>query len=446
MSAVDNQTLQIEKPVYGGDCLSHLPAIDTKLGLAAKPGKAVFVPLTLPGEQVSVRLTEEKRTFAKAEIVDILQPDPGRVAPQCRHFGHCGGCHYQHANYPTQLQMKEQILRDTFTRIGVAIPAAIGQLAAEPWGYRNRIRLAVFLEDQGKTQIGYRSRGSHALIPVVECPIAAPALFTTAQLIANKLDGARPPISISEMELFTNPDESEILITLYCEPLNTPRADLGQWLEQVQAAIPAITGMRVLLSDGSLHPPIVSTQGTSELSYLAGNFSYSVEHGAFFQVNRFILDPLLALVRGNRQGGEAWDLYAGVGLFAQQLTTAFQRVTAVESAPASIKSLASNLDASQAMAIASTTLDFLRHNRQERQPRPDLIIVDPPRAGLGDEVTSLLNAIGSPSLVYVSCDPTTLAKDLLALTRERYRVDRITLVDMFPQTFHIETVVDLIRS
>jgi len=144
-------------------------------------------------------------------------------------------------------------------------------------------------------------------------------------------------------------------------------------------------------------------------------------------------------------GEIAWDLYAGVGLFARRLASSFAQVLAVESAPASFPALQHNLLGTTGRAISSTTLDFLRRNRQEREPRPDLIVLDPPRAGLGGEVTSLLNAIHAPEMVYVSCDPATLARDLRALTQERYRIESLTLVDMFPQTFHIETVVQLSR-
>jgi 23S rRNA (uracil1939-C5)-methyltransferase len=142
----------------------------------------------------------------------------------------------------------------------------------------------------------------------------------------------------------------------------------------------------------------------------------------------------------------AWDLYAGVGLFARRLSESFAEVVAVESAAASLPAMERNLVGTSARAVGSATLDFLQRNRELREPAPDVIVMDPPRAGLGDEVTTLLNAIHAPELVYVSCDPATLARDLRALTLERYRVKSVTLVDMFPQTFHLETVVRLRRK
>jgi 23S rRNA (uracil1939-C5)-methyltransferase len=195
-----------------------------------------------------------------------------------------------------------------------------------------------------------------------------------------------------------------------------------------------------------LNARIFASLGQPSLNCTAAGFSYRVDHGAFFQVNRHLIDDFVGLATGNHSGNLAWDLYAGVGLFARKLTARFAQVIAVESAPASEAALHYNLASTNASAVASSTLDFLRRNRELREPRPDFIILDPPRAGLGDQVTTLLNAIHAPAMVYVSCDPATLARDLRQLTQERYIVENITLVDMFPQTFHLETVVRLRRS
>ena len=420
--------LTLEKPVYGGDCLAHYE------------GKAVFVPLTLPGESVTARITEEKRSFAKAELDQILIAAPNRIAPECPYFGNCGGCHYQHADYPTQLALKQQILRETLARAGVSVPSEIDSLAAEPWAYRNRIRVAFTDENS----FGYRSRRSHAIIPITECPIAAPGLLITAQCVSAFLSESHNPPRISELELFTNHDESQQLLTLFCEKSS---AEVTSWLTALHAALPPqVAAIRLQLSDGSLEPQILASVGESSLLYTAAGFSYRVDHSAFFQVNRWLIDDFAAIVTGDHSGQLAWDLFAGVGLFARLLTHSFAKVLAIESAPASFPALQQNLAGTSGRAVGSTTLDFLRRNRQEREPRPDLIVLDPPRAGLGEETTHLLNAIHAPQMIYVSCDPATLARDLRALTQERYKIEAITLVDMFPQTFHLETVVRLSRS
>jgi 23S rRNA (uracil1939-C5)-methyltransferase len=431
--------LVLEKPVYGGDCLARSESV------GGKPGKTVFVPLTLPGETVTAQIVEDKRSFAKAELDQVIAVSPHRVAPACPHFGVCGGCHYQHADYATQLALKKQILRETLTRAGVLFPAEIGVLAKDPWGYRNRIRLA--LTNAG--ELGYRSRRSHAIIPIRECPIAAPSLLLAARQVAAFIAEYPALTGITELEVFTDAEESQLLATLFCE--KNPTTSAQPWLNALHVTLtPQVTGIRLQLADGSLNPSILAAAGEPSILYSASGFDYRVDHGAFFQVNRWMADDFVALVTGdhtgNHAGDLAWDLYAGVGLFARQLMRFYAEVIAVESAPASSEALQHNLAGTAARAVSSTTLDFLRRNRQEREGRPDRIVLDPPRAGLGEETTSLLNAIGAPAMVYVSCDPATLARDLHALTQERYKIDSITLVDMFPQTFHLETVVSLSRS
>ena len=418
MSANATIQLQMEKPVYGGDCLSRLP------NPGGKPGKTVFVPLTLPGETITALITEDKRSFLKADLDQILTPSPNRVTPRCAHFGACGGCQYQHADYPTQLQIKKQILRETLSRANVAIPAEIATLSGEPWAYRNRIRLA--LTPAGK--IAYRGRRSHDLIPIHECPIAAPILAEIALDLGSIIDPKDPRNDLSEIELFTNQDSSELLVTFHTHSGN-----------------PIHRKLLFAPREGSPRPRS-EIDDQPFLTYRVAGHDFRVPHAAFFQINRHLLDDFATLVTANHHGSVAWDLFAGVGLFARHLTQNFSRVVAVESAPASREALIYNLASTSSEPIASTTLDYLRRNRELREPRPDLIVLDPPRAGLGDEVTALLNAIGARKMVYVSCDPATLARDLRDLTQERYNIDKITLVDMFPQTYHLETVVELSRS
>jgi 23S rRNA (uracil1939-C5)-methyltransferase len=412
-----NHRVDIEKPVYGGDSLAHID------------GKAVFVPFTIPGETAFIHAIEDKRRFIDAELIAILTPSPNRIPPPCPHFGICGGCHYQHADYATQLALKQQILSDTILRTGLASLPEIETLSGDPpdllssLSYRNRIRLAITAEGE----VGYRIRNSHEIIPIRECPIAAPILVEVALAYKALFDADVRSQDLAELELFTNQDSSELLITFHHN-----------------SADPIHRTLRITPREGSR--PSAAPFDQPFLTYRVADHAYRVPHGAFFQINRHLLDDFAALVTANQAGNLAWDLYAGVGLFARQLTASFAQVIAVESAPASTAALAYNLAGTSSEAIASTTLDYLRRNREHREPRPDLIVLDPPRAGLGPEVTTLLNAIGAPALVYVSCDPTTLARDLQALTSERYRIDKITLVDLFPQTFHIETVVQLTRS
>lgn len=422
-----DRLLQIEKPIYGGAFL------------ARDEGKAVFVPLVLPGEEARVRIVEDKRGYAAAEVAEILAVAPERVVPACRHFGACGGCQYQHASYAAQLAYKQAILRETLERGAVQAPEEMTVLSAEPWAYRNRIRLA--LDAEGNP--GYRSRRSHDLVPIAECPIAAPLLVRGALAFAEILRKFPRVQRPTEISLFCDAEETALLAGLHAAPpAKLPAEELCRaFAEQV----PELKGVECT-SEGypGRFPRTTDRWGADSLIYRAAGFPYRVDTGAFFQVNRWLIDGFVEHATARLEGALAWDLFAGVGLFARRLAASFARVIAVESAPAATAALAHNLRGTGASAVKSATLDFLR--RTHRGERPDLIVVDPPRTGLGSETTARLVQFGASTLVYVSCDPATLARDLRDLINAEYRIQEITLADLFPQTFHIETIVRLRRS
>jgi len=419
--------VRIEKPIYGGAFLARVE------------GKAIFTPLTLPGEQARVRTIDDHTGWANAELEELVAASPERVVPACPHFGPCGGCHYQQAGYEAQLAIKQAVLRETFERAGIAPPAEIAVVAGHPWAYRNRIRLA--LDSAGN--IGYRGRRSHAVIPIRECPIAAPLLIQAAFAAASyfrRFPFAQRP---SELSLFCDAAESTLLVTAILA--NPAKPQVEDFARALAPLVPALAGVE-FTSEGlaGRQPHTAAHWGSTSLIYRAGGIDYRVDHGAFFQVNRRLVDSLVNCVMASHRGPLAWDLFAGVGLFARQLASRFQQVIAVESAPAALPALRANLAGTAATAVQATTLDFLLQNRAS--PRPDLIVVDPPRTGLGGEVSALLAEVSAQALVYVSCDPATLARDLGVLLASGYAVESLTLADLFPQTFHIESVVQLRRA
>ncbi len=427
------QLIQIEKAIYGGSFLAHLE------------GKAVFVPLTLPGEAISVRITEEKRGYATGEVAEIVTPAPERVAPACRHFGVCGGCQYQHTDYATQLALKQAILRETLERGGVHAPSEIDVLAGtetEAWGYRNRIRVA--FDAQGNP--GYRGRRSNAVVPIAECPIAAPLLVRAALTFGEVARLVAPQMRVEELSLFCDATETALLATVFVK--SAPRDILEPLANAFAARTPELSGMELAVAVGEQSaeqaPRTIARWGEAHLMYRAAWFDYRVDHGAFFQVNRHLVDALVDRVTANRKGSLAWDLFGGVGLFAQKLAGSFDRAIAVESSLAAMPGLEANLRGTNGSAVQGWTLSFLRGKATREQP--DLIVIDPPRAGLGAEITTALAEISAPSMIYVSCDPATLARDLRALLVSGYAIESVTLADLFPQTFHLETVVQLCRA
>jgi len=425
-----SELVQIEKAIYGGSFLARLD------------GKAVFVPLALPGESAKVRIKEEKRGYATAEVEEIVTPAPERIVPACRHFGTCGGCQYQHTGYGTQLDLKRAILRETLERAGLHAPTEFDVLAgpdAEAWGYRNRIRLAF----DAKGNPGYRSRRSNAVVAIAECPIAAPLLVRAAFAFAEAARRAAPQLRVEEVSLFCDADETSLLASAFVK--GAPGGILDTLAEAMRERISELKGMELAAEQNKEQPPrTLACWGQDYLTYRAAGIDYRVDHGAFFQVNRRLVDSLAERVTAGHKGVLAWDLFAGVGLFARKLAERFERVMAVESAPAAIPGLEANLRGTGGMPVQAWTLNFLRS--EGKKERPDLIVVDPPRAGLGPEITGALAGTGAPAITYVSCDPATLARDLRALVASGYAIEDVTLADLFPQTFHLETLVRLRRS
>ena len=420
--------LQIEKCIYGG------------AGLARADGKAVFVPFTLPEEVVEAHITEEKRSFANAELDAVLEPSSERAVPPCEYFGKCGGCQYQHASYPQQIALKLSILRETLERARLAPLTEIVPVYAEPLAYRNRVRLHVQREPFA---LCYKKRASHANLPVNRCPIAAPLLERSMEVVS-RICGEFIR-EFEEIEFFTNDSESELLVSLWVrQQVKDLSSTLKGFCEAIQQELPELAGATVFsVRDPKSPEKKLAEWGAQALTYRVADSTYRVSAGSFFQVNRFLVDRLVELVTANFSGGVVWDLYAGVGLFAQILSQRFEKVVAVEAAPSSWNDLRQNMPGGSHKTVRSGTLEFLK---QKHGATPDLIVVDPPRTGLGGSVVSLLTKVRPQAIVYVSCDPATLSRDLHVLVESGYHLRTMHMVDLFPQTFHLESITVLSLS
>jgi 23S rRNA (uracil1939-C5)-methyltransferase len=398
------------------------------------------------------------------------------TVPPCPHFGPCGGCQLQNLTYPAQLELKSTRLRALLDAASLTLPEL--QLhASPPLGYRNRIRLTL-AEVAGQLRAGYLTNPQPAtdnlqlaFLPITQCPIAAPILWRTTESFLALINESpnpwlrNPHFKLDQLELFTSANESALQLTLYirtaAKTLPTKLiAAFATLCESLRTKIPALIGAGIAIlpiassqrSRRTEIPKPGPTWGAPGLNYSVSQPAtsnlqpptYWVPRTAFFQINRFLLPELLTLVTSNRTGQLAWDLYAGVGLFTRALAPHFARVTAVEVAEPSFTALASTKLAT-VHAIQATTLDFLRAAVVDRD-RPDLIVLDPPRTGAGPEICGLLGRVAAPTLIYVSCSPETLPADLATLAASGYTVAELHLLDLFPQTTHIETVAILTRS
>lgn len=421
--------LKIEKMVYGGDGLARLEG-----------GKAVFVPFVLPGEEINARILKEKSSFARASVDQVLQPSEKRIKAQCPYFGECGGCQYQHTGYKTQLELKGSILRETLLRNGkLEWNGDIIAHSAEPWNYRNRTRLKV----RGGTDfaVGYHRFASHELLPIIECPISSPTVNRMIQQLWEIGATGTVPAGLTEIEMFVDHADSRLVLELIYKPgasgIREFAGELQSRLSNVQGA-----GLFEESASGSSAPSeLKEAVGNPTLLYQVGEKAFRVSAGSFFQTNRFLVNDLVKTVIGDFFGNIALDLYSGVGLFANHLAKRFTQVFAVESSPASAADLQTNV-LKNVVPVKTEVEQFLPRCLNMH---PELVVVDPPRAGLGPKVTQLLAALRVKRISYVSCDPATLARDIRLLLETGYRVEEVHLVDLFPQTFHIESVVRLAR-
>lgn len=442
--------LTIEKLIYGGDGLAHLPADESG------SGKAVFIPFVLAGEKVEAFPAERKPGFVRANVESVLEPSPHRVHPECPYFSQCGGCHYQHASYEHQLEIKKDILRETLRRTAkVDLELEIKIHASPPWNYRNRSRLQV--RTAPTFSVGYFKTGSHDLLAVEQCPISSPLINQGISVLWQSGRSGKVPRGVRELEFFANADDTQLLVEVSTAP-DSRRADLRAWSEDLSADLAAIAGVIVFRESqpGTRHShERLLSVGVEHLTYQTQRAAYRVSSGSFFQTNRHLTDELVRIVTSGQSGESALDLYAGVGLFSTALGGDFRHIVSVESSQTSSADLSYN-QSSHGETVQATTeqylariQDFGRVGKGTVLPhilhKPDLAVVDPPRNGLGQRVAQLLANLGAPRVVYVSCDPATLARDLVVLFAGGYRIEQLHLVDLFPQTFHLETIVHLAR-
>ncbi len=383
--------------MYGGD------------GLARLNGRVVFAPFVLPGERVRAEPERQKPGLVQARTLEVLEPAAQRVEPQCPVFGRCGGCHYQHAPYEYQIAVKKTILVEELRRLGkIEPPDDIAVVSAEPWGYRNRVQLHV---ERG--QIGYWGPRSHNLCAIAACPIASPKINHAIGVLAGMTHDPRWPRFLQSLEIFT--DEERLQLNVH----ETERPVARRFFDWCGENIPGLV--------------------TGALDY-GGQFR--VSSNAFFQVNRFLLDQLVDSALQGAEGDSALDLYAGVGLFSIPLARRFRQVTAVESGGGASRDLRFNLDRA-GLPHARTDSAPVEAFLENVKTAPDFALLDPPRAGLGKQVVERLKQLQPNRITIVACDPATLARDLSGLLTCGYRIEKMTMVDLFPQTFHLETVVRL---
>ncbi len=401
----DQHTVTIQSLVYEGGGFARLP-----------DGKAVFVPFVMPDETVRICIREEKKGFALADLVSIEDAHPQRIQPRCVHFSTCGGCHYQHIPYELQVEYKKGILIEQFERLaGIKDPKVDEVIpASEKWNYRNTIQFQI--SPQGDAC--FAGARDNALFPVQECHLPMTAINSLWPQMSFETDSFT-----GRLELRQNQQE-DLLVAL------EGAGDIPELESESSVSIVSLAG------DHS-----VVLAGENRLSMQVHDRSFNVSTPSFFQTNFSGAQTLVDIVREmvNKQTpNNLLDIYCGVGLFSAFLAGEVEQLAGIEASPSACQDFALNLDEFDNVSLYEGAAESVLPGLDFKA---DCVILDPPRAGLHHKARQALIDHQPKSIVYVSCNPSTLARDAKRLIEAGYSIQKTVLVDMFPQTYHMESVV-----
>lgn len=407
-------TLELTQMAHGGPAMGRYQ------------GKVIFVPYALPGETVVVEEEVSKKGWARARLIEVMEPSLDRVPPPCPHFGPgaCGGCQWQHIRYSAQLAYKTDVVRDQLARLGglTDIPVRPTRAVGKPWGYRNHVGLHASREG-----LGYMAADGQRVEPVNQCPIMHPMvaeLFDELDIEIEELERLSLRAGVNtgrQMVVFETTDD-----------------------EPFELVVDRPVSCVLMLSDGTP----VTLVGRDYLFEQVAGHEYRVSAGSFFQVNTGGAEALVDTVTGHlspRPHETLLDLYCGVGLFSLALAGQVAQVIAVEAQSGAVADARFNVEAAGLDNVHVVEGDVARVLATLARPI-HAAIADPPRSGCGSEVMTQLVSLRPERLVYVACDPATLARDAKTLTAAGYRLVEVQPLDLFPQTYHIESVGLFVRD
>ncbi len=415
----------IEKGVYRGR------------GLGRVGGRVVFVRRAHAGDRVRARVSELHAGWAEAALVEVLEPAPSRREAPCPYASLCGGCSYQELGYDEQLRLKEAVLRESLVRAGVPDPGPIPIHASPEQGWRMRASLH-FAASRGELRLGLRQEGSCRVVDVERCLQLSQAMNEAARSLRAAL-ASRPGLvaRVRGLDLLESPTGGSLAAVLE----TTLRPDEAEALAALVRETRGLTGLGARCGRR-----LVWLYGTPEVDADVLGVKLRTHVDAFFQGNRFLLEPLAREVRDlvPDEGGRILDLYSGVGLFAVPLAAKHGcEVVAVEVATRAVEDARANAGRAGLTRMRVVAQDVARTLASLAPTRAERIVLDPPRTGAGPGVVDRIAAREPRSVLYVSCDPPTLGRDLARLIVRGYEIEAVRLFDLFPDTFHLETVVRL---
>jgi 23S rRNA (uracil1939-C5)-methyltransferase len=409
-------------------------------GVARIRGKVAFVPYTLTGDEAWIEVTEEKKSHSTARLIQILKPSPGRVNPPCPYFGRCGGCQWQHIDYSIQAELKKEILGETLKRLGglKEIPPILVAPSPKPYDYRARVQLKV----KGKT-MGYYQERSHRIVDIDRCPISHPLVNQIIQKLREQLDAL---LRMEEVEINVSPEEG-CGVLLFHPHSYDPRT--GCFMKDLLQRQPILRGIALAEKDGwhlfgdptlNFTIPLGQEREKKEIKLRISPGSFSQVHP---EQNQKLVQTVLQCSEVDKKD-RVFDLYAGTGNLTLSLALEAKEVIGIEENRMAFQDAKFNTERNgikNCHFIQGRVEDVFLNWKRET---PDLIVLDPPRAGCKAILDHVVRW-KPKKIIYVSCEPTTFARDLRLFSERGYFLQRLSLIDMFPQTFHME-VVGLLRS
>lgn len=434
-------SVSIERLVFQGSGLGRLP-----------DGQVVFVPYTAPGDLAEIEVTEARDDFVRADLVGVLTPSPLRAAPPCRYFANCGGCQWQHLEYASQLHWKGEILRELLVRVGKldGAPVSAPLALASPWEYRSRAQLKVVtgaVSGGARLHIGFHQRETRRVVDIDRCPLLDARLNGVLRTLRHMRDPGLHTLfpRLREVWLAAGSGTGEVVVCLFARAQD--RAAIRLLFHRIQAEERGLQGVVLLDGDPRQHSRFVDRHGQGAITEVVGQHSFRVDATAFFQVNGQAAEMLTRLViEGAALTGaeRVLDLYCGVGTFTVPLGRLAREILGIETSPAAAADASHNLRVNGVTGarVLQAQVEQVLPSLEKGGPW-DLVVLDPPRQGCSRRVLEAVSGMAVPRVIYVSCDPSTQARDLGILVRAGYRCLSIQPVDLFPQTFHLETVAIL---
>ena len=434
----------IERLVFQGSGLGRLP-----------DGRVVFVPYAAPGDLAEIEVTETRDDFVRADLVRVLTPSPLRATPPCPYFANCGGCQLQHLEYASQLHWKREILQELLVRVGKLGDLAVSapMAPAGPWEYRSRAQFKVVTgatSGGARLHIGFHQRETHRVVDIDRCPLLDARLNGVLRTLRHMRDPGLSKLfpRLREVWVAVGAGTGEVVVSLFARIQD--RAAIRLLFHRILAEERSLQGVVLLDGDPRQHPRVVDRHGHGAITEAIGPHRFRVDATAFFQVNGLAAEMLTRLVmEGAALTGteRVLDLYCGVGTFTVPLARQAREIVGIEASAAAAADAGHNLRANGATGarVLQGQAEQIFPSLAQETPW-DLVVLDPPRQGCGRRVLEAIIGMAVPRVIYVSCDPSTLARDLGILVPSGYRCLSIQPVDLFPQSFHLEAVAVLERT